>query len=42
MIKIAGYTSGELNDFKKLVEKTYLSKGNKIVQNNMEKLKSYG
>lgn len=36
MIKIAGYTSGELNDFKKLVEKTYLSKGNKIVQNNID------
>ncbi len=35
MLKISGYTNSELEDFKKLVQKTYGSKGEEVVNNNL-------
>ena len=35
MLKIAGYGKQEINSFKKLVEKTYKSKGQVVVDNNI-------
>ena len=35
MLKIIGYGKNEINDFKKLVEKTYKSKGQIVVENNI-------
>ena len=35
MLKISGYDKTEIEDFKKLVEKTYASKGENVVNNNI-------
>ena len=35
MIKISGYSRNEIEDFKKLVKKTYSSKGEEVVENNL-------
>lgn len=36
MLKISGYDKKEVEEFKKLVEKTYSSKGEKVVENNIK------
>lgn len=35
MLKISGYDKDEIEDFKKLVTKTYISKGQNVVDNNL-------
>ena len=35
MLKIGGYSTEEINSFKDLVKKTYASKGNSVVENNI-------
>lgn len=35
MLKITGYDNTEIDDFKKLVHKTYISKGENVVNNNI-------
>ena len=39
MLKISGYDRNEIDDFKKLVEKTYISKGQNVVDNNIGAIK---